>query len=125
MQGFKTTSGGPPEDPVLQALSAGMHRNDSMRLFSKLVKLGQGIHLPHLLVNEMRAMAQDAGVAGGARVPCWLSVVFRQRELCSRYDTPHLIEHFLDEVMATLSTMMPRAAKGLFIHSTTMGCTPA
>jgi hypothetical protein len=77
MQGFKFTSGGPPEDPILQALSAGMaeYRNESMRLFSKLVKLGQGIHLPHLLVDEMRAMAQDAGANGGAHMyPASLTV---------------------------------------------------
>ena len=71
MQGFEFTSGGPPEDPILQALSAGMaeYRNESIRLFSKLVKLGQGIHLPHLLVDEMRAMAQDAGANGGVYGP--------------------------------------------------------
>ena len=63
---------------MLQALSTGMaeYRNDSIRLFSKLVKLGQGIHLPHLLVDEMRAMAQDAGTDGGARLLCCQELVY-------------------------------------------------
>ena len=55
---------------MLQALKAGIleHRNDSMRLFGKLVGLGQGIHLPHLLVDEMQAIAQNVGGHGGARL---------------------------------------------------------
>ena len=69
MQSLRAVSSGPPEDPVLAALKAGMaeHRNDSIRLFGKLATLGQGIHLPHLLVDEMQAMAREhtAAAAGG------------------------------------------------------------
>ncbi len=83
VQSLRAISSGPPEDPVLQALKAGMaeHRNDSVRLFGKLVTLGQGIHLPHLLVDEMQAMAREhATPAGGepgreSPVPCMLCML--------------------------------------------------
>ena len=75
MQSIQANVSGPPEDPVLQALKAGMsaHRNEAMRLFGKLVKLGQGIHLPHLLVDEMQAMAQDAATNGGEQASALLA----------------------------------------------------
>ena len=74
VQLLRAISAGPPEDPVLQALKAGIseHRNESVRLFGKLAKLGQGIHLPHVLVDEMQAMAREHVPDGGEWAPALL-----------------------------------------------------